>query len=146
MFELWAILGGIIFTWACGMTSAQKNDKADSYLYIKDTPPTIGLYGEAIHLQSFTPTCYMKNGEYPYCMCILRRRPLPDLLKNSTVGSVTGPYYAHSYTKSLTFRPAKTMKPALLYEDMFFSARLLFEAFGSNNFYMGMQNGSKLEV
>ena len=46
----------------------------DSHLYIKDMPSgmsPICLYREAIHLQCFTPTHYVKNGEYLSCTRIL---------------------------------------------------------------------------
>ena len=33
------------------------------------------LYREAIHLQCFMPTCYVKNREYPSCTRIFCQRP-----------------------------------------------------------------------
>ena len=55
------------------------------------------MYREAIRLQCFTPTRYVKNGEYPSCTSILRWRPLPDLLK-SDYACLTWLFHACSYT------------------------------------------------
>ena len=40
----------------------------DSHLRIRNTPLECCMYRKVIRLQYFTPTCYVKNREYPLCM------------------------------------------------------------------------------
>ena len=77
----------------------------------------ICLHKEAIRLQYFTPTRYVKNGEYPSCTHITLMT-LTRFAQNSTVGSMFALYGStmhlamlkpYPHARSYTIRPDRVM-------------------------------------
>ena len=149
-----------------GMQSSIRLEKwfqiFDSRLNIKDIP-LLCLYMEAIRLRCFMPTRYVQNGEYPshtrtynvddlYPIC--SKGPIGSMLAlyASTVHVATLKCYLHTCNYSIDRSMEVIWKKILLSVSAPLKKtnlnNVIHGGTGStsgHNFYMGTQNGSKLE-